>query len=115
MLAEVYMILLQSLSNLKLEVNEYNVSSQSLLSCSLVSRTFKSKLGQFDHLFYMIVTLHTNYKSVQLMWSQKCLELRWHVCSLLITLSLVIDTGHSKSPRMEARNMFRNLVGKPCG
>lgn len=64
MLAEVYMILFQSLSNLKLEVNQDSVSSQSLLSCSLLSRTLKSKLGQFDHLFYMIVTLRTQITRV---------------------------------------------------
>jgi len=35
------------------------------------------------------------------------------MCAVYLTLSLAIDTGHSKAPRMEARNMYRNLVGKP--
>jgi hypothetical protein len=64
MMAEVYMILLQSLSNIKLEVNQDNVSSQRLLSCCLLSRTLKSKLGQFVHLFYMNVTIRTQITSV---------------------------------------------------
>jgi len=34
------------------------------------------------------------------------------MCALYLTLSLVVDTGHLKAPRMEVRNMFRNLVGK---
>lgn len=64
MLTEVYMILLQSFITLKLEVNQDNVSSQRLLSCSLLSRTLKSKLGQFDNLFYITVTLRTQITSI---------------------------------------------------
>jgi hypothetical protein len=33
------------------------------------------------------------------------------MCAVYLTLSLVIDRGHSKAQRMEARNMYRNLVG----
>jgi hypothetical protein len=62
--AEVYMILLQSLSNLKLEVNQENVSSQRLLSCCLLLRTLKYKLGQFDLLFHITLTLRTQITSV---------------------------------------------------
>jgi len=64
MMAEVYTILLQSLSNIKLEVNQDNVSSQRLLSCCLLSRTLKSNLGQFVRMFYMTVTIRTQIKSV---------------------------------------------------
>jgi hypothetical protein len=58
------MIHLQSLSNIKLEVNQDNVSSHRLLSCCLLSRTLKSKLGHFVHLFYMTVTVRTQITSV---------------------------------------------------
>lgn len=34
------------------------------------------------------------------------------MCEVCLTLSLVTDTDHSKAPRMEARNIYRNLVGK---
>jgi hypothetical protein len=30
------------------------------------------------------------------------------MCAVYLTVNLVIDTGHSKAPRMEVRNMYRN-------
>jgi hypothetical protein len=33
------------------------------------------------------------------------------MCAVYLTLSLMIDRGHSKAQRMEARYTYRNLVG----